>query len=188
MCSLDKMEANIEWTRSTKTELEGIEEISNNIQNKYEMFGSFKSFGSCSKSEDNLTKDTSSNQLSLSKFEDFELPRREISESQSSDYFQYTDYVSPLTYALESPKMKKVRTSNHEQFAFNEKIRSLVEYVKNRNETLHCFIDGGGHLKYRDSGTYIFDKRGNLISLSDQEKEYLLRSKFIELGDNDIHK
>lgn len=44
---------------------------------------------------------------------------------------------------------------------------------------LACVVDETGYLKYRRSGTYVFDVEGNLFRLSRREVKEMVESKII---------
>lgn len=46
---------------------------------------------------------------------------------------------------------------------------------------MRCEIDQTGYLKFRDTGTYIFDKDGNLFEFNRQEMEEAVERRVIEL-------
>lgn len=50
-----------------------------------------------------------------------------------------------------------------------------------RTLPLECEIDQTGYLKYRDTGTYIFDKDGNLFELSRAELQEAVQQRVIKL-------
>ena len=90
----------------------------------------------------------------------------------------------------------KIATSFHEKqdgvsfwddcFFYPESYKSegfehIVEMAKRRQQALNCWLDPQDFLRYSDSDSYIFNRKGDRIRLSGEELRQLLALKLIVL-------
>lgn len=93
-------------------------------------------------------------------------------------------FHSAIRANLQKPAPQKHPDSSFENFteeegseeevldeAQNPKIERLVDIIQRSQKSmpLRCEIDQTGYLKFKDTGTYIFDKDGNLFEFRREE-------------------